>query len=55
MVRPVNADSLGKLKTYEARFLIANVRRNDLGAVVSAVHSAGEPYTVYGCMCVTTM
>lgn len=35
-------------KTYEARFLIIDVRRNDLATVVWAVHSESEPSHAYG-------
>lgn len=40
MVRPVSDESWASmLNVYRERFLVADVRRNDLGTVVSAVRS----------------
>lgn len=39
-------------KTYVPRFLITDVRSNDLGTVVSVVHPSSEPYNARDSMLV---
>lgn len=40
---------------YVPRFLIVDVRSNDLGIVVSEVYSPSEPYNAYRSMLVTVV
>lgn len=57
MVKPPDNELLEKLiDDFGARFLIVDVRRNDLAtAIVSAVHSPSEPQNAYGSMLVAVL